>query len=192
MQDRVVMLVQAGQLDWAEPVGEALHAPADQQRRERGQGQEQGDQAEQRRDLAVQLVGDLGLGDADGHQPLDRPALPGYQHHCPDRWSQGPRERLGERPPRQGRLDVAQEAPTGSRRDDRHGRRRRRTAVRRHCPGAALLLPVEDLRTVSAAVGIAVAVAAREKGPAQATVDDPVQQVYQAMWRPEYPSFELI
>ena len=51
---------------------------------------------------------------------------------------------------------------------------------------------MEDLRTVSAAVGIAVAVAAREKGPAQATVDDPVQQVYQAMWRPEYPSFELI
>jgi malate dehydrogenase (oxaloacetate-decarboxylating) len=51
---------------------------------------------------------------------------------------------------------------------------------------------VEDLRTVSAAVGIAVAVAAREQGLAQAAVDDPVQQVYQTMWRPEYPSFELI
>jgi malate dehydrogenase (oxaloacetate-decarboxylating) len=58
--------------------------------------------------------------------------------------------------------------------------------------GAPLLPPVEDLRTVSAAVGIAVAVAARDEGLAQAPVDDPVQQVYQTMWRPEYPSFELI
>ncbi|HEY4792188.1 MAG TPA: NAD-dependent malic enzyme, partial [Actinomycetes bacterium] len=58
--------------------------------------------------------------------------------------------------------------------------------------GAPLLPPVEDLRTVSAAVGIAVAVAAREEGVAQVPVDDPVQQVYQTMWRPEYPSFEPI
>jgi len=58
--------------------------------------------------------------------------------------------------------------------------------------GAPLLPPVEDLRTVSAAVGIAVAVAAREEGLAQVPVADPVQQVYQTMWRPEYPSFELI
>ena len=27
---------------------------------------------------------------------------------------------------------------------------------------------------------------------AQVVVDDPVQQVYQTMWRPEYPSFEPI
>lgn len=59
-------------------------------------------------------------------------------------------------------------------------------------PGAPLLPPVEDLRTVSAAVGIAVAIAAQDEGLAQAAVDDPVQQVYQAMWRPEYPSFEPI
>jgi malate dehydrogenase (oxaloacetate-decarboxylating) len=58
--------------------------------------------------------------------------------------------------------------------------------------GAPLLPPVEDLRTVSAAVGIAVAVAAREEGLAQVPVHDPVQQVYQTMWRPEYPSFEPI
>jgi malate dehydrogenase (oxaloacetate-decarboxylating) len=58
--------------------------------------------------------------------------------------------------------------------------------------GAPLLPPVEDLRTVSAAVGVAVAVAAREAGLAQATVDDPVQQVHQTMWRPEYPDFEPI
>ena len=59
-------------------------------------------------------------------------------------------------------------------------------------PGAPLLPPVEDLRTVSAAVGIAVAIAARDEGLAQVAVDDPVQQVYQAMWRPEYPSIEPI
>jgi malate dehydrogenase (oxaloacetate-decarboxylating) len=59
-------------------------------------------------------------------------------------------------------------------------------------PGAPLLPPVEDLRTVSAAVAIAVAVAARDEGLAQVSIDDPVQQVYQAMWRPEYPRFEPI
>ncbi|HEX5877071.1 MAG TPA: NAD-dependent malic enzyme [Actinomycetota bacterium] len=59
-------------------------------------------------------------------------------------------------------------------------------------PGSPLLPPVEDLRTVSAAVAIAVAVAAHDEGLAQVTIDNPVQQVYQAMWRPEYPRFEAI
>jgi malate dehydrogenase (oxaloacetate-decarboxylating) len=59
-------------------------------------------------------------------------------------------------------------------------------------PGAALLPPVEDLRTVSAAVAIAVAVAAQDEGLAQVTIDNPVQQVYQTMWRPEYPRFEPV
>jgi len=59
-------------------------------------------------------------------------------------------------------------------------------------PGAPLLPPVEDLRTVSAAVGIAVAIAARDEGLAQVAVDDPVQQVHQTMWRPEYPRFEAV
>jgi malate dehydrogenase (oxaloacetate-decarboxylating) len=59
-------------------------------------------------------------------------------------------------------------------------------------PGSPLLPPVEDLRTVSAAVAIAVAVAAQDEGLAQVTVDNPVQQVYQAMWRPEYPRFEAV
>jgi malate dehydrogenase (oxaloacetate-decarboxylating) len=58
--------------------------------------------------------------------------------------------------------------------------------------GSPLLPPVEDLRTVSAAVAIAVAVAAQDEGLAQVTIDNPVQQVYQAMWRPEYPRFEPI
>jgi malate dehydrogenase (oxaloacetate-decarboxylating) len=55
--------------------------------------------------------------------------------------------------------------------------------------GEPLLPPVEDLRTVSTAV--AVAVAATEEGLAQVPVDDPVLQVRQAMWWPEYPIIEL-
>jgi malate dehydrogenase (oxaloacetate-decarboxylating) len=59
-------------------------------------------------------------------------------------------------------------------------------------PGAALLPPVTDLRTVSAAVAIAVAQTAEEQGLAERPLTDPVKQIHQAMWRPEYPPFELI
>jgi malic enzyme len=45
---------------------------------------------------------------------------------------------------------------------------------------------------VSAAVALAVAAAAEKEGLAQAPLDDAVQQVHQAMWRPQYPSFETI
>jgi len=59
-------------------------------------------------------------------------------------------------------------------------------------PGASLLPPVTNLRTVSAAVAIAVAQAAEKEGLAQAPLNNLVQQVYHAMWRPQYPSFEAI
>lgn len=59
-------------------------------------------------------------------------------------------------------------------------------------PGAALLPPVTDLRTVSAAVAIAVAQSAEEQGLAEQPLTDPVKQIHQAMWRPEYPAFEPI
>jgi malate dehydrogenase (oxaloacetate-decarboxylating) len=59
-------------------------------------------------------------------------------------------------------------------------------------PGSSLLPPVTNLRTVSAAVAMAVARAAEKEGLAQVPLDDPVQQVHQAMWRPQYPRFELI
>jgi malate dehydrogenase (oxaloacetate-decarboxylating) len=59
-------------------------------------------------------------------------------------------------------------------------------------PGAALLPPVTDLRTVSAAVAIAVAQAAEELDLAEQPLTDPVKQIHQAMWRPEYPQFEPI
>ena len=58
-------------------------------------------------------------------------------------------------------------------------------------PGAALLPSVENLRMVSAAVAVDVALAAQQEGLAEAIIDQPIQQVHQAMWRPEYPRFEL-
>ena len=54
-------------------------------------------------------------------------------------------------------------------------------------PGAPLLPAVTDLRRVSAGVGVAVACAAAAEGLAQVPLDDPIQQVHSAMWRPEYP-----
>ena len=58
-------------------------------------------------------------------------------------------------------------------------------------PGAALLPPMTDLRTASAAVAIAVASTAADQGLAQVELHDPIQQVHDAMWRPEYPRIEL-
>jgi malate dehydrogenase (oxaloacetate-decarboxylating) len=59
-------------------------------------------------------------------------------------------------------------------------------------PGAPLLPQVDALRMVSAAVGIAVARAAAADGLAKVELDDPVQQVHEAMWRPEYPRVEAV
>ncbi len=53
--------------------------------------------------------------------------------------------------------------------------------------GASLLPPMTDLRTVSAAVAIAVARTAAEEGLTRVELHDPIQQVHAAMWRPEYP-----
>jgi malate dehydrogenase (oxaloacetate-decarboxylating) len=58
-------------------------------------------------------------------------------------------------------------------------------------PGAPLLPPVRDLRPVSAAVAIAVARAAAAEGLAQVPLDNPIEQVFRAMWRPEYPRLEI-
>ena len=57
-------------------------------------------------------------------------------------------------------------------------------------PGSPLLPPMTDLRSVSAAVAVAVATAAVEEGLAQVELHDPIQQVHDAMWRPEYPLIE--
>jgi len=58
-------------------------------------------------------------------------------------------------------------------------------------PGAALLPPMTDLRTVSASVAIAVATTAAEEGLAQVELHDLIQQVQDAMWRPEYPRIQF-
>jgi malate dehydrogenase (oxaloacetate-decarboxylating) len=59
-------------------------------------------------------------------------------------------------------------------------------------PGAALLPPMHNLRMVSATVAVAVARAATAEGLAEIALTNPIQQVHQAMWRPEYPSFEAV
>jgi malate dehydrogenase (oxaloacetate-decarboxylating) len=56
--------------------------------------------------------------------------------------------------------------------------------------GASLLPSMEDLREVSAAVAIAVAITAADEGLAEAELNDVIQQVHQTMWRPEYPLIE--
>jgi malate dehydrogenase (oxaloacetate-decarboxylating) len=57
--------------------------------------------------------------------------------------------------------------------------------------GTSLLPSVDQLRMVSAAVGVAVAQAANWEGLAQADLHNPVQQIHEAMWRPAYPQIEL-
>ena len=57
--------------------------------------------------------------------------------------------------------------------------------------GASLLPSVDQLRMVSAAVGVAVARAAGSEGLAQVDLYNPVQQIHEAMWRPAYPQIEL-
>jgi malate dehydrogenase (oxaloacetate-decarboxylating) len=53
-------------------------------------------------------------------------------------------------------------------------------------PGASLLPHVDDLRSVSATVAVAVAETADAEGLAGVKFDDIVQQVQDAMWKPEY------
>ena len=58
--------------------------------------------------------------------------------------------------------------------------------------GAPLLPLVDNLREVSATVAVAVAKAAVAGGLAEVELDDPIQQVHQAMWQPEYPRVEPV
>ena len=53
-------------------------------------------------------------------------------------------------------------------------------------PGASLLPHIDDLRSVSATVAVAVAEAADAEGLAGVKLADIVQQVQDAMWQPEY------
>jgi malate dehydrogenase (oxaloacetate-decarboxylating) len=53
-------------------------------------------------------------------------------------------------------------------------------------PGASLLPHIDDLRSVSATVAVAVAETADAEGLAEVKFGDIVQQVQDAMWQPEY------
>jgi malate dehydrogenase (oxaloacetate-decarboxylating) len=53
-------------------------------------------------------------------------------------------------------------------------------------PGASLLPHIDDLRSVSVTVAVAVAEAAIVDGLAGIKLDDIVQEVQDAMWQPEY------
>ena len=53
-------------------------------------------------------------------------------------------------------------------------------------PGASLLPHIDDLRSVSATVAVAVAEAADAEGLSRVKLGDIVQQVQDAMWQPEY------
>jgi malate dehydrogenase (oxaloacetate-decarboxylating) len=57
-------------------------------------------------------------------------------------------------------------------------------------PGASLLPHVDDLRSVSATVAVAVAETAVAEGLARVKFTDIVQQVQDAMWQPEYRSIQ--
>jgi malate dehydrogenase (oxaloacetate-decarboxylating) len=57
-------------------------------------------------------------------------------------------------------------------------------------PGASLLPQVDDLRSVSATVAVAVAEAAVAEDLAGIEFVDIVQQVQDAMWQPEYCSIQ--
>jgi malate dehydrogenase (oxaloacetate-decarboxylating) len=58
--------------------------------------------------------------------------------------------------------------------------------------GASLLPQIDDLRSVSITVAVAVAEAANREGLARVRLHDIIQQVHDAMWQPEYRHIEAI
>lgn len=57
--------------------------------------------------------------------------------------------------------------------------------------GKALLPSVAQLRRASGTVAVKVAARAYAEGLSTITLDDPVQDVYEAMWRPDYPEIVM-
>lgn len=58
--------------------------------------------------------------------------------------------------------------------------------------GASLLPAIDQLRPISARVALAVARTAQEEGLAEAEITNPVQTIFDSMWRPEYPRIEVV
>ncbi len=59
-------------------------------------------------------------------------------------------------------------------------------------PGSSLLPHIDDLRSISITVAVAVAEAAFREGLARVHLPDIVQQVHDAMWKPQYRRIEAI
>lgn len=59
-------------------------------------------------------------------------------------------------------------------------------------PGAPILPTVNQLRSISSRVAIAVANQAEQEGLAQRKLENPIQQISSAMWQPVYPEIEVI
>ncbi len=64
--------------------------------------------------------------------------------------------------------------------------------VNEYRPGASLLPSMNDLRLVSATVAMAVAKAAENQGLARTPMANPINDIYQRMWKPEYPRLEVL
>lgn len=64
--------------------------------------------------------------------------------------------------------------------------------VTNQAEGASLLPAMDKLRAVSAKVALAVAEQAHREGLARVELDDPVQQIHEHMWSPEYPEIEVV
>ena len=64
--------------------------------------------------------------------------------------------------------------------------------VNKYRPGASLLPSMNDLRLVAATVAKAVARTAEDQGLARRPMTNPINDIYQAMWKPEYPRLEIL
>ena len=64
--------------------------------------------------------------------------------------------------------------------------------VNEHQPGASLLPTMRNLRMVAATVAKAVAETAESQGLARRPLTNPVQDIYERMWKPEYPQLRIV
>ena len=64
--------------------------------------------------------------------------------------------------------------------------------VNEYRPGASLLPSMNDLRLVSATVAMAVAKTAESQGLARTPLTNPIDDIYQRMWKPEYPRLDVV
>ncbi|PKQ23335.1 MAG: NAD-dependent malic enzyme [Actinobacteria bacterium HGW-Actinobacteria-5] len=64
--------------------------------------------------------------------------------------------------------------------------------VNEYRPGASLLPPMSELRLVASTVAKAVAETAEQQGLARRPMTNPIHDIYQRMWKPEYPALEIL